>query len=147
MTSSFVLPSRPVKGSSIKSRSDLVRRARRMAVLRFIPPLKVDTGRFKHSSGRRRHIAVRISSPEIPEISEACFFCTIITFSKGEKEGQSRSSWKTAEMRREREASVSVSVPAPDPTFQIISPSSAFSSPIRIRNKVVFPVPEGLIRQ
>ena len=29
----------------------------------------------------------------------------------------------------------------------LISPSSAFSNPIRMRNKVVFPVPEGLIRQ
>ena len=144
ITSIFVSSSSPVNGSSNKSISDLVRSARKIAVRRFIPPLKVDTGRFKHSSGSRRHIVVRISSMEN---SEDFPFCTIITFSKGENVGQSRSSWKTVEIRRGRETSLSEPKPEPELAFQTISPSSAFSNPIRMRNKVVFPVPEGLIRQ
>ena len=81
------------------------------------------------------------------ENSEDFPFCTIITFSKGENVGQSRSSWKTVEIRRGRETSLSEPEPKQEPelALQTISPSSAFSNPIRMRNKVVFPVPEGLI--
>ena len=119
ITSIFVSSSSPVNGSSNKSISDLVRSARKIAVRRFIPPLKVDTGRFKHSSGSRRHIVVRISSMEK---SEDFPFCTIITFSKGENVGQSRSSWKTGEICRGRETSLSEPKPEPELAFQTISP-------------------------
>ena len=54
---------------------------------------------------------------------------------------------KNVEIRRGRETSLSEPKQELELAFQTISPSSAFSNPIRMRNKVVFPVPEGLIRQ
>ena len=52
---------------------------------------------------------------------------------------------KQWEIRRGRETSLSEPEPKQEPelALQTISPSSAFSNPIRMRNKVVFPVPEA----
>ena len=56
------------------------------ATRRFMPPLKVDTGRFRHSSGSRRASSHLMRDPLTDRPAH------MDTFSMGEKDSQSLSS-------------------------------------------------------
>ena len=98
-----------------------------MAVRRFCPPLKVAAGRERLSGGSSFFASFKISS------RLTAFPTAMRIFSSGEKERQSRSSWKTAAVR--------------SPSSPRISPLSQASSPRSMWRSVVFPMPEAPVRQ
>ena len=130
MTVCFVAGSSPVNGSSMRIISAGERSARRTERRRFIPPENSQTGFSSASAGRRRR-------SEVVSVSfEYRFPSAKNRFSTAENPSKRRSSWKTAEICGRRSEPLNRT-----------SPRSGDSSPRIRRKSVVFPLPDGAIRQ